>query len=410
MSGKTKATGRFLDVPGDRHHAAPTGLALSTPGFAFRATGSSWQFAGSTHLNHLRDATSALVDGRSPMRPSGGGTGPAGRRSGSFCHRNPARGFRLFFCILEASFESAMKSSPDHLPEAKSRELAFVVETIREGFAFAIARRTMPKLRGGRLLKIILFGSYARGDWVEDPVGRYFSDYDLLVVVDREELTDVPEFWARTEERLLGELASGKELRTPVSLIYHSLEDVNEKLRLGRYFFIDIVRDGIMLFEEEGFPFAEPKPLSPAEALRETREYYEEWSGSAVNFFRLAEQARQSGMVKEAAFLLHQATERFYHCLFLVRTLYSPKTHNLNQLRQLTEDVEPRLKSVWPRDTKFERRCYELLREAYVKARYSRHYRITAEQLLWLSGRVELLQQIVREVSEKRIATLAEAA
>ena len=51
-------------------------------------------------------------------------------------------------------------------------------------------------------------------------------------------------------------------------------------------------------------------------------------------------------MRKEAAFLMHQTTERFYHCLFLVRTLYGPKTHNLNQLRQLTEDVEPRLKTV----------------------------------------------------------------
>jgi len=303
-----------------------------------------------------------------------------------------------------------MNTGLDHLPEGKRRELGFVVETIREGFAFAIARRTMPRLRGGRLLKIILFGSYARGDWLEDPVGRYFSDYDLLVVVDREELTDVPEFWTKTEELLLEELASGKDLRTPVSLIYHSLDDVNEKLRLGRYFFIDIVRDGILLFEEPGFPFVEPQPLSPEVALRETRDYYDEWFDSAGNFFRLAEQARIGGMLKEAAFLLHQATERFYHCLFLVRTLYSPKTHNLNQLRALTEAVEPRLKEVWPRTTKAERRCYELLREAYVKARYSRHYRISDEQLAWLSGRVELLQRIVRELCEERIATLAEAA
>jgi predicted nucleotidyltransferase/HEPN domain-containing protein len=303
-----------------------------------------------------------------------------------------------------------MKTGLDHLPEGKRHELAFVVETIREGFAFAVARRTMPKLRGGKLLKIILFGSYARGDWVEDPVGRYFSDYDLLVVVDREELTDVPEFWAATEERLLQELASGGNLRTPVSLIYHSLDDVNEKLRLGRYFFIDIVRDGIALFEEPGSPFAEPQPLSPAEALRETQEYYEEWFESAVAFANGANYYRSIDRPKEAAFQLHQATERFYHCLFLVRTLYSPKTHNLNQLRQLSEAIEPRLKSIWPRETKFERRCYELLREAYVKARYSRHYRISGEQLEWLSARVELLQRIVREVCEERIAILAEAA
>lgn len=303
-----------------------------------------------------------------------------------------------------------MKTSLEHLPEGKRRELAFVVEAIRDGFAFAIARRTMPSLRGGRLLKIILFGSYARGDWVEDPVGRYFSDYDLLVVVDREELTDVPEFWAKTEERLLDELASGANLRTPVSIIYHSLDDVNEKLRLGRYFFMDIVRDGIVLFEEPGYQFAEPQPLSPEEALRETREYFEEWFSTALQFVEGAEFHRGRAHSNLAAFNLHQAAERLYHCLFLVRTLYSPKTHNLNQLRQLAEDIEPRLKEVWPRETKFERRCYELLREAYVKARYSRHYRISDEQLAWLSGRVDLLQRVVREVCEERIATLAEAA
>jgi predicted nucleotidyltransferase/HEPN domain-containing protein len=303
-----------------------------------------------------------------------------------------------------------MNSSIDDLPEGKRRELEFVVEQVRDGFAFAIARRTMPRLRGGRLLKIILFGSYARGDWVEDPVGRYYSDYDLLVVVDREELTDVPEFWARTEEKLLEELASGKNLRTPVSLIYHSFDDVNEKLRLGRYFFIDILRDGILLFEEPGHPFVEPKPLSAAEALKETQDYFDEWFESACTFLKTSISLREEGHPKEAAFLLHQATERFYHCLFLVRTLYSPKTHNLNQLRQLAEAIEPRLKEVWPRETKFERRCYELLREAYVKARYSRHYRISEDQLAWLSGRVELLQSIVRGLCEQRIAELSEAA
>lgn len=303
-----------------------------------------------------------------------------------------------------------MRTGTDFLPDGKQRELAFVVDAIREGFDFAIARRTMPKLRGGKLLKIILFGSYARGDWVEDPVGRYFSDYDLLVVVDREELTDVPEFWAKTEERLLAELAAGTTLRTPVSIVYHSLDDVNENLALGRYFFIDILRDGTALFEEPGYPFAEPRPLSAAKALKETQDYFDEWFESAGEFLIHANDAASRGWNNKAAFELHQAAERYYHCLFLVRTLYSPKTHNLNQLRQLAEDIEPRLKQVWPRETKFERRCYELLREAYVKARYSRHYRISVEQLEWLSSRVALLQQIVRELCEARIATLAEAA
>ncbi|MEG3151045.1 HEPN domain-containing protein [Sphingomonas sp. ZT3P38] len=303
-----------------------------------------------------------------------------------------------------------MKHDLDHLPEGKRRELDRVVEIVREGFARAIRFRSQPRFRNGTLLKIILFGSYARGDWVEDPVGRYFSDYDLLVVVDHEDLTDVPEFWLKTEDRLLEALAEGTVLRTPVSLVYHSLDDVNEKLRLGRYFFIDILRDGVVLFEEPGHPFVEPHPLSAEEALRETQVYFDEWFSSANNFEKLANSARLEGMPKEAAFLFHQATERLYQCLFLVRTLYMPKTHNLNRLRSLAEDMEPRLKQVWPSGTKQGRQAYARLREAYIKARYSREYRITAEQLSWLGERVAVLKAVVESACVERLNTLAQAA
>ncbi len=105
-----------------------------------------------------------------------------------------------------------------------------------------------------------------------------------------------------------------------------------------------------------------------------------------------------------------QAAERYYHTLFLVRTLYSPKTHNLNRLRTLGEDMEPRLKDIWPTETKFEKRCYELIRAAYVKAGYSRHYRITREELAWLEDRVGRLRDLIREVSPSRIEELAAAA
>ena len=44
-----------------------------------------------------------------------------------------------------------MRTDLDHLPEAKRSELAFVVGVLKKGFEFAIARRTMPRLRGGKL-------------------------------------------------------------------------------------------------------------------------------------------------------------------------------------------------------------------------------------------------------------------
>jgi predicted nucleotidyltransferase/HEPN domain-containing protein len=303
-----------------------------------------------------------------------------------------------------------MRSPLRSLPAAKRDELTFVVEVIRSGFAHAVERRSMPALRGAALLKIILFGSYARGDWIEDPVGRYFSDFDILIVVDRDAATDWPECWEKTDRRLIDAASAGERLRTPHSLVVHTLHDINMQLRLGRYFFIDIVREGIVLFEEPGHRFAEPRPLTPVEALAETRGYFENWFEGARDLEQAAHDAIGRGKHKLAAFLLHQAAERAYHCLLLVRTLYSPKTHKLNKLREMTEGLEPRLRDVWPNATKAERRCFALLNDAYVKARYSPHYRITDDELAWLGQRVAMLIDVVETAGRERLAVLEKAA
>jgi predicted nucleotidyltransferase/HEPN domain-containing protein len=297
-----------------------------------------------------------------------------------------------------------MKRPLRKLPLAKQRELDAAVEIIQDGFAKAISTRRADRLKNGRILKIILFGSYARGDWVHDPVGRYFSDFDLLVVVDHEDLTDF-EFWEDVEKRLLAELSAGA-MRTPVSLIVHSLDDVNWKLEHGRGFFIDIARDGVVLKDTPGVTFSEPQPLPPSTALEEAIEYFEEWQEDASRRKELAEFAVAKGFNSEAAFELHRVAETIYQGLLQVLTFYSPKSHNLIRLRNMTEPLEPRLREVWPHETKFQKRCFELLRAAYVKARYSRHYRITDEELAFLTERIGLLREVVRKACEARIEEL----
>ena len=99
-----------------------------------------------------------------------------------------------------------------------------------------------------------------------------------------------------------------------------------------------------------------------------------------------------------------QATERLYHCVLLVLTLYSPKSHKLNFLRSQAERLVPLVIAAWPRDTRFEQRAWELLRRAYVDARYSPHYKISAEELAWLVERVAILQETVRLICEEHLA------
>ncbi len=299
-----------------------------------------------------------------------------------------------------------MKTSIDHLPPRKQVELRRVVEVIRESFAEAVSTRRAERLKNGKILKIILYGSYARGDWVHDPVGRYFSDFDPLIVGDHEDLTD-GEFWHDAENKLMpGETL----IRTPVSLIVHSLDDVNEQLDRGRYFWADIAREGIVLFDTPGEKLRKPADLKAQVALAEAEEFFADWMASSREFQAGAAFYVDRDNNKLAAFSLHQASEHLYHCVLLVVTLYSGKAHNLAFLRKKCEAIDARLAEAWPRETKFERRCFEFLREAYVKARYSKHYKISAEELAWLTQKVEVLRALAPTVCEARLAQLREAA
>jgi predicted nucleotidyltransferase len=48
---------------------------------------------------------------------------------------------------------------------------------------------------------VILFGSFASGDWVEDPVGGYFSELDVLVIVKSPSMVDKVKLWSKIEDR-----------------------------------------------------------------------------------------------------------------------------------------------------------------------------------------------------------------
>lgn len=305
-----------------------------------------------------------------------------------------------------------MKTDLDHLPPAKQRELERVVRILFEEFGDATAIATSDWKKQARILKVILYGSYARGGWVDEPhtAKGYQSDFDLLVIVNHEKLTDRVEFWSTAEDRLNRELAITKTLHTPVNFIVHTLAEVNAGLSEGRYFFIDIARDGIALYQSDDTDLPEPKPKTPAQALAMAREYFDEWLPSARRFEKAAVAMVAEGGPKEAAFQLHQAAERYFHCVLLVCTFYTPHVHNLGFLSTQAERIDPRLIEVWPRETKTDRSRFEKLKEAYVKARYSKHYRISEEELAWLGERVEALGRVVQVICEERIAQLERSA
>jgi predicted nucleotidyltransferase/HEPN domain-containing protein len=299
-----------------------------------------------------------------------------------------------------------VKSDVDHLPAVQREELERIQRVLMQEFAEAIGRATTPSRRNGKILKIVLFGSYARDDWVDEPENGYQSDFDLLVVVNHEDLTDIAHYWYVAEDRILHDA----EIRRPVNIIVHSLDEVNRSLNRGEYFWVDIARDGIVLYELPCHPLAAPMPLTQADAYQMAQAYFDEWLKKVDSGIKLAKFAIEEGENKDAAFLLHQATERAYICYLLVRTLYFPRSHNIKFLRSLAEDSEPRLIEAWPRERRLDRRRFQLLKRAYVEARYSTAYDISVDELFAILASVRKLRDTVAQVGRERLDELRAAA
>ena len=304
-----------------------------------------------------------------------------------------------------------MRTDVDHLPAAKQRELECIVEIIFDEFGEATENAT-GRRKGARILKIILFGSHARGDWIDAPLSanQYKSDYDILIIVSQKELTDRAAYWAKAEERLIRAYTIEKALRTPVNFIVHSLHEVNDGLAHGRVFFMEVAKDGIALYETDGSELATPRPKSPSQALEAAREYFEEHVASAAEQLEIFKFCMARRSWKKAAFNLHQAVESLYQGLLLTLTYYTPYNHNIAFLRSLAESLDRRLYGIWPEANRRDRAMFQKLKEAYTKARYAKYYKISEEELAWLGERVEELGRVVHEVCSERIAELEAAA
>ncbi len=283
-----------------------------------------------------------------------------------------------------------MKKSLSHLPKHKSGELPLTVSIIREAV---------------KVEKIILFGSYARGDWVEDEymegrvVYEYTSDFDLLVVVEKCATAHSGQLWSMVEDRISGD----RRIRTPVSLIAHDIHEINKKLLKGHYFFTDVVSEGVLLYDSGKYKFARKKKLNAKERKGNALAYFRQWFKSAHVAYKHYQYAVNDKDLNMAAFMLHQSAENLFAAILLVFTNYKPKTHDLAKLNKRAACCDVRLKKIFPSKTEWERDCFSLLRRAYVEARYNHAYKITKPELEYLAGRIRKLQRLTKRICAAKI-------
>ncbi|MDD5728614.1 MAG: HEPN domain-containing protein [Victivallales bacterium] len=286
-----------------------------------------------------------------------------------------------------------MKTSLAHLPLFKKQELKRLKSII-------LAKAPQTQF-------IILFGSHARGDWVEDEYTEghitytYQSDFDILVITDDKKTARNDNIWMQAEDEYYGIRPSQ---RTPLDIISHHLREVNDRLREGHYFFSDIKKEGVLLYTSGNYRLERKRKIDPVRRLEIAMEDFEQWFESANEFFDDFIHNFDLKRYKKAAFELHQATERFYKAAILTRSGYSPRTHNIAKLGRMIASDYPEFKKIFPRQTEEEKQLFRQLKNAYVDARYKKTYRISREELEYLAERVQKLRDLV-ETTCKNIIT-----
>ena len=292
-----------------------------------------------------------------------------------------------------------MKTSINYLPEQKRDELRRIVKCVLE------------VLPGCEM--IILYGSYARNTYVDyDQRIEYgirtcfMSDYDILVVTN-----------TRFQRHVISHILSkatdnyykgmNRNESTTVQFIDESIDDLNKAIDKNRYFYTDIKREGIMLYNSGRYKLARRRKQNYREIKELAEEYYNERFERGNEFLLGAIFYNEQGLHKMASFNLHQACENYYNSIILTFTLYSPKEHSLIKLSARAKTHSLESSEAFPRDTEEEKRLFDLLQDAYVQARYSLHFRITQEDIEALIPKVELLRDIARQCCEERIKVYA---
>lgn len=283
-----------------------------------------------------------------------------------------------------------MKTGTDHLPAERQSELQEITDAIRHRFPAEM---------------IILFGSFARGNWVDDrytengTVYEYKSDYDILVVVD----TEVMAIRKESSKHWQNKLRRDTKLDTSLNVIFHGIEYLNSEIENGNYFFVEILNEGVMLYDSGKFTLSEPKALNPADRKYKARLYFNKWFEDANEFLIDFKNAFSRNSYSKAAFELHQATERLYACILLVHIDYKPKTHDLEKLDRQAGKLDYRFKTIFPRATEGEERLFQLLKKAYIESRYALDYKVSKEDLEYLSERVTKLRELTEQACKEKI-------
>lgn len=274
-----------------------------------------------------------------------------------------------------------LKNILAHLPDNKIKELETITGRIADT---------------GKAEIVVLFGSYARGNYKEKrgKTRGKKSDYDILAVSSDYE----------TKKDLKSKLRGAfEDISVSVQLIVEAINFVNSNLEERQFFFTDIKREGKVLYNSRNFKLSDSKELTPTQRREIAEKDFNMWFGTAT---KIMNSVRSD--FRLASFDLQQVVEMCYTTVEMVFTHYNPYEHNLVELRERVLQFDSRIKNVLPYNTEEEEKLFDYLNLAYIGGRYhsEEDFPVTKEQLNYWSKEAKKLLDLTDIICQERIDCL----
>jgi POT family proton-dependent oligopeptide transporter len=238
---------------------------------------------------------------------------------------------------------------------------------------------------------------------------EYASNYHFLVLTKNKKYANSNQA-CKLEKKIKQEFANQaleavdpfdpcNEINVTIKPINDFIEEIEKKES------ILIKQEGILLYAGKKFKLPKSKYLTLEQQIAENKTQCQYCYNNGVEFLEIANILLKNNKINKAAYNLHQSVENFYHCCLLVLVGRKPQTHDLEELTSLLCVESNKFYEIFSLETAGERRCFDLLKRAYIESRYDQRYIITHAQVKYLITRLEKLKKVTKEICKNQVVS-----
>lgn len=214
--------------------------------------------------------------------------------------------------------------------------------------------------------------------------------YYLLLLVSEEEKTEEGHLSTNIENHL--------QSLAHTYIILHKASSAKSAVDQGSRFWNEALSKGLMVYSSDDLPIIKAKPVSQNILLERAQFHWNLWGNQGEELLKGAAFFYESGNYRQAASLLHRATETILKGIIQAVLGYRIQMHNLARLLRLTLLFTDSLQAVFELRTPTGTERFEFLKTAYAQAHYNNNFKPDEAIIPALSAKVRQLYEQAQAV------------